>query len=566
MAKRGFIFGSTPAPKVGYSNFNLSHEFKFTGNMGYLIPIGCFEQLPADVHTIKPSGLVRTQALISPLMHRVDVSINNFQVPLRLLWDGFEDFITGGEDGLQAPQKPYFTILQVQQAYSIDTNTPDTIVEQIFGPGSLLDYMGVPFYQNSSGAFSPNAYKANIGDNWNQQRIDALPFRAYYKVYYDYFRDQNIMDLPKPMTTSGALSADEIRQIFSLRRRCWKKDYFTSALPSSQRGPQVTLPISGTADVDLDTTAFRLLSPEVEDQGSQESSSIVANPGSSSAYNALEVSSGSVQGVISEISGTGVFPKMSVDLSNVSPIGIIALRNAFKLQQFLERNNIAGGRYIENILAHYGIHSPDRRLQRSYYIGGGSQPIVISEIETNANGAGENDNVVGDLAGKGKTFGSFGRVRCMATEHCFVLSLLSVMPTAAYSQGLSRMFTRFDKFDYAWPEFEHIGEQAISSREIYFTAGRLDKYTDFGYSPRYAEYKYLPDRFAGDMKTSLSYWHLGRIFSSKPVLSKEFLECDPSDRIFAVSDSVSEQHLLFDIWFDMSVIRKLSKYSLPGLS
>lgn len=569
--KRGFLFNSVPAPKVGTSVFDLSHEHKLTCAMGQIVPVGLFEQIPGDIFTIKPSALIRTQALISPLMHRVDVSMNAFEVPYRILWDSFEDFITGGEDGLAAPEMPYFTLSQLRSLSS--SNYAD--MDKEFGFGSLLDYMGVPLptKRNSSGV--------RVVD-WSIQseaayhvRISALPFRAYYKIWYDYFRDENInyrvnslifppQDIIKPQTYSGTLTNQELACIFGLNRgkpyhRAWKKDYFTSALPDSQRGPEVTLPIAnGQVPV-----SGQLVNGEVK---------LTKNSGF--AANTPAVLQGSPSNVMINKSGEAGNPvKFTVnntsvtgtaDLSNVSPIGIIALRNAFKLQQFLERNNIAGGRYIESILAHFGVLSPDRRLQRPAYLGGFSQPIQISEIETNANSNGVTDNVVGDLAGKGKAFGNFGKYSCMATEHGCVMVFMSIMPTAAYGQGLPRMFTRMEKFDFAFPEFQNIGEQSIKNQELFLY--QANPSGDFGYTPRYAEYKYLPDRFSGDMLGSLEYWHMGRSFDSAPTLSQRFIECNPTDRIFAVQDQVSSQHIVADIWLDFKAIRKLQKYSLPGLS
>lgn len=569
--KRGFLFNSVPAPKVGTSVFDLSHEHKLTCAMGQIVPVGVFEQIPGDIFTIKPSALIRTQALISPLMHRVDVSMNAFEVPYRILWDSFEDFITGGEDGLAAPEMPYFTLSDLFRIW----NSNYELMNEQMGFGSLLDYMGVPIptARNSAGVLVVSWSSAH--ESAKHVRISALPFRAYYKIWYDYFRDQNIhyvtkapalgqRDVMKPQTYSGHLVDEELGCIFGLNQgqpyhRAWKKDYFTSALPDSQRGPEVSIPLAAgnvpvngqLVDGQVQLTkgsSFDQNTPAVL-QGTQ--SNVMINK-SGEAGNAVNFS-------VKNKSVTG-----TADLTQVSPIGIIALRNAFKLQQFLERNNIAGGRYIESILAHFGVLSPDRRLQRPAYLGGFSQPIQISEIETNANSNGENDNVVGDLAGKGKAFGNFGRYSCMATEHGCVMVFMSIMPTAAYGQGLPRMFTRMEKFDFAFPEFQNIGEQSIKNQEIYLY--QMNPSGDFGYTPRYAEYKYLPDRFSGDMLGSLEYWHMGRSFDTPPTLSQSFIECHPTDRIFAVQDQVSSQHIVADIWLDFKAIRKLQKYSLPGLS
>lgn len=576
--KRGFLFNSVPAPKVGRNSFDLSHEFKFSCAMGKLVPLFIQEQIPGDYHRIRPSALVRTQALISPLMHRVDVGTNYFQVPLRILWDGFEDFITGGEDGLSAPEKPFFTLWDLAKTFNGDGEVSPENAVKYFGPSSLLAYMGVPpkIKFNASGVptFDVNEYTSwSLSDHpiWADEKIDALPFRAYYKICYDYFRDQNLDGMEPPLTTSGRLSNNELISIFrtgisdetpaygSPYARRWKKDYFTSALPQAQRGPEASIPLS---------------SDNVKINGNIVNGHVGITKATSFDNGANAILQGTTNNVMINSAGTAGAPlsfdlvnrsiQGSVDLSQVSPIGIIALRNAFKLQQFLERNNIAGGRYIESILAHFGVKSPDRRLQRPAYLGGSSNPIVISEIETNANGSGSTDNVVGDLAGKGKMFGNLGTASCFATEHCFVFGIISIMPTAAYSQGLPRMFSRFDKFDYAWPEFQNIGEQSIKQKEIYFHTNDPD--ADFGYTPRYAEYKYNLDRFAGDMLTSLSYWHMGRIFTNEPHLNSQFVATDPTDRIFAVLDERSDQHIIVDAWIQEKAARPFQKYGLPSIS
>lgn len=576
--KRGFLFNSVPAPKVGTSVFDLSHEHKLTCGMGNLVPVGLFEQIPGDIFTIKPSALIRTQALISPLMHRVDVSLNSFEVPYRILWDSFEDFITGGEDGLSSPEMPYFTLQQIYDLASGDVS----YLNEHFGFGSLLDYMGIPLpvKRQSTGVNVVDWSIITTLTSAASQHISALPFRAYYKIWYDYFRDQNInytatiksgtYEVIKPQMYSGELIVDELRTIFGLNngapyRRAWRKDYFTSALPDAQRGPEVTIPFSGTATVDgkVDNRAVTFAANSMTVPQSPSTLYGKVTDGTNNQLSVFTNQNGQPQTqVFAALANDGVTG--TVDLTKVSSVGIIALRNAFKLQQFLERNNIAGGRYIESILAHFGVLSPDRRLQRPAYLGGFSQPIQISEIETNANSEGASDNVVGDLAGKGKSFGNFGKFSCLATEHGCVLVFMSVMPTAAYAQGMPRMFSRMEKFDFAFPEFQNIGEQAVKAQELYFYQSQPD--SDFGYTPRYAEYKYLPDRFSGDMLGSLEYWHMGRIFDAPPTLSQEFIECHPTDRIFAVQDQLSSQHIVADIWFDFKAVRKLQKYSLPGLS
>ena len=560
--KRGSLFNSVPAPKVGRTAFDMSFEHKLTCDMGKLIPAFCMECLPGDTLDIKPSALFRLQALISPMMQRVDASMLFFKEPYRHIWEGFEDFMTGGSDGLQKPEPPYFTL---QDIFNLNPAS-QTIPEQL-QVGSLLDYLGIPLpYELKNGAWTPSTITGSDKAKLSVTKLSALPLRAYAHIWNEYFRDQTLQDEIPFETTSGHISSTELQALLVLQSRCWKKDYFTSALPTPQRGPDVKINLAQTVTLG-ENSSIRLTSPSFGTDGQVTGLNPLSLNGSgTSKPGTLDAAGREVTSI------TGSANNSVIDLSDASAVTIVALRTAFKLQQFLERNNVAGGRYIESVLAHFGVKSSDARLQRPQFLGGGHIPIVISEIETNADSTGENNNVVGDLAGKGKAFGTLGHVKTFCEEHCFCIGLLSIIPVASYSQGISRMWTRFDKFDYYWPEMQFVGEQAIKQRELYFNykMTQLDPNQewaqDFGYTPRYAEYKYNHDRVSGDMRTSLSYWHMGRLFDKKPVLNSDFLTCKPTDRIYAVSDVATSQHVVADIWYDVTAVRKMAKYGTPKMS
>lgn len=542
MAKRGFNFNSVAAPKLKRSAFDLSHEHKLSCGMGQLIPIECIECVPGDSFKISPSALVRMQALISPMMQRVDASVLWFKVPYRIIWDDFEEFITGGVDGNSHIMPPYATFS------SFEDNGNLTV-------GSLADYLGLPlpYKLNSAGEWvysNPTNVKA-LGS-----KVSLLPFRAYQQIYNDYFIDKNLEEAIDFAKGSGEFDNDELDLLCALRRRAWKKDYFTSALPDAQRGAEVTIPLTGDAPVE-----FGIKDPSADVSGGFTNlSGILHRSGDVTTLEGGEL-----------YFDNGDNPRLSATakLDDLSVIGITALRTAFKLQQFLERNNVAGSRYIEQILAHYGVKSSDERLQRSEFLGGGSVPIIISEIETNANSSsGGYDTVVGDLAGKAKGVGGFGTISTFCEEHCFIMGILSIMPKASYSQGLSKMWSRMDKFDYFWPEFQHIGEQAIAKKELFVDYfGNGDPEEEFGYQSRYSDYKYQPDRVSGDLRTSLSFWHMGRLFESAPALNASFIQCEPTDRVFATSDELSNsQHCVVDMWLDEKAVRPMSRYSTPKIS
>lgn len=557
--KRGFLFNSIPAPRLRRTAFNLSRENTVALQMGKLVPIMCQECLPGDTFKISPKQLTRLMALNSPMMQRVDVKLEFFKVPNRLLMKDWEDFITGGESGTETPSKPTAKLSEIMDMDS-----------QLLETGSLADYLGIPlpYSRNlSTGAWSqiPLANWGNDGPT-----IDLMPFNAYTKVWNDYYRDQNLQtEIPLCDESKEYDQSDEefASGLFYLKNRAWKKDYFTSALTDPQRGNAVGIGLAGEADVD---GVASINDREIKVGYSHNQQPIYpsgtgfaeTNPDGYMTVHDSGEPEGNAYVTLGDVPVTG-----SADMSTASAIGITALRTAFKIQQFLERNNVAGARYIENILAHFGVKSSDARLQRAEFLRGYSAPVMISEVESNA----DSDGVpVGELAGKGKSAAAWDKpFKTFCEEHCFIVGIMSVIPTAKYGQGLSRMWTRFDKYDYFWNEFEHIGEQDIKNKEIYYdflTGSSTIADQTFGYTARYAEYKYAPDEIHGDLKTSLSFWHQGRLFDNLPALNEDFIKCAPSDRVFAVQDAVSDQKVVADLWLDVKAVRPMSKYGTPRLT
>lgn len=525
---RGDMLNSIPAPKLKKNWFDLSHENKLTSGMGTLIPIDWFDGVPGDVHKICPSMLLRWQALIAPIMHRVDVSIHYFKVPKRLLFKDFETFYTGGVSGnAQTAGIPYWTYQDIIDALSTSGGSDkDKYL------GSLLDYLGIPLDFQQDGKVvkiaNPAAYK-----------FDIMPVLAYLKIWLDWYRDLNLdnsgieqqFDM---MSVGGHVVGDNAPEKIGLGllRRCWRKDYFTSCLPNSQRGNQVE---------------FNLGSVNIE-----------ATPSPTSDH----------QGTVGYTARRGGLTTLSTDQSEnlhltTSPISVSLLRYGLKLQQYLERNNFAGGRYQEQLLARFGVQPRDARLQRSEYIGGGSQPVVISEVESNAT---TEQEVTGQLAGKAKVLGSFGEISTFCEEECIIMGIMSIMPRANYFQGLDRKWQRFDRLDYFIPEFQNIGDMAVKARELYFNVPDID--SDFGYQQRYLDYKFRNDEVHGDMRDSLLFWHLARKFDSVPSLNSEFVECKPDEnRIFATgADLGSKRRSVCDIWINHKALRPMSLYSVPKLT
>lgn len=513
------------------SKFDLSHEKKLSFNMAHLVPINCIEILPGDKFKVDTELMIRLAPMLAPIMHRVNVRVENFFVPTRLIWDESEDFFTGGPNGTSAPVAPTIT------------TTLGMVNDSYYWIGSLADYLGLPLV-NPGAVSTPQP-----------MTFSALPFRAYQKIYNDYYRDQNLEADLDISTASGAVSDTEARKIMDLRRRCWEKDYFTSALPFAQRGAAVNIPITD-AEAAVDYMAQSLVLTE----------------------DGLPANVNTGIGVGGAVAGDMVVNKTGFDgsgtsgrIENIAGIDITGigatindLRTAVQTQKWLEKMALGGARYIEQILVMFGVRSSDARLQRPEYLGGGKQPVVISEVLSTVSNATE-DLPQGNMAGHGIAVGNRNGFTRSFEEHGYVISLLSVMPRTAYQQGLSRMWTRNTKFDYAWPDFAHLGEQAVSLGELYFDVGGDSVATDtFGYQSRYCEYKYMSDTVHGDFRTNLDYWHMGRKFDTPPALNKQFVEGNPTTRIFAVDDE-NTLHLYAQVYHRISAIRPLPYFGTPRL-
>ncbi len=489
--------------------FDLSHDVKLSLNMGQLVPIMVQECIPGDKYNISCESLLRFAPLTAPVMHKMDVTMHYFFVPNRILWNNWENFITNTQNpppgGL--PAFPYM----------------DTNAEEVFA-GSLADYLGLP-----NGAYG---------------QVSALPFAAYAKIYNEYYRDQNLVPKINDVLVDGDNTSYNI-DMLNLRYRAWEHDYFTAALPFAQKGDAVTIPMGGLNE-----------NAQVYLQGGAGDAEIQTNTAQD-----IDVTQQNTTGIqdntlYAETQGL-----------NVEPGTINDLRRAYKLQEWLEKNARGGTRYVENILSHFGVKSSDARLQRPEYITGTKSPVQISEVlsTTGSFTAGDPTEAtslpVGNMAGHGVsvTSGQYGSYFC--EEHGWIIGIMSVMPNTAYQQGVPRHYSKFENTDYYWPSFAHIGEQEVLNKEIY--AEHSSPNGTFGYMPRYAEYRYNPSRVAGDFKTSLSYWHLGRIFDVEPSLNQQFIECKPSDRIFAVEDPTVNK-LYAHVLNKVQAIRPIPKFGTPS--
>lgn len=514
---------SVKRPKRNF--FDLTHDVKMTLDMGTLYPCCVLETMPGDQFTIGASTLLRFSPMVAPVMHRMDVSVHYFHVPYRIMWQFWESFITRGSSGeVTSPIVPYVKINAARSGT----------------PGTLLDYVGLPDLSGTAGGLSYD--------------VTAWALAAYQTVYNEYYRDQNLIDAVQGQNSVGDGNAagtwmlksgdnSSFSYLFELRKRAWQHDYFTSCLPWAQRGDSVDLPIADFQDI-----------PVLRNQAGEDNITWDTSLGA----NTQQVFRHASENVDIAVN------QLYADTSNLTAnaVTINDLRRAEALQKWLELNARSGSRYVENVLAHFGVHVQDYRAQRPEYITGVKTPVMISEVLNNTGSDAEDALPQGNMAGHGvaSVGGKMGTY--YAREHGLIMGIISVMPRTAYQQGIHRMFNRKDVFDFPWPLLAHLGEQEVLQQEVFAPSEGGDNV--FGYVPRYADMKFMPSRVCGDFKSSLDFWHLGRIFESVPNLNQQFVECTPDKRIFAVT-APDVNNLYCSVLNNVKVRRALPVFGTPSL-
>lgn len=461
------------------SKFSLSHYKLLSADMGELIPIGLTEVLPGDTIQQATSLLVRCSPLLAPVMHPVHVRIHHWFVPNRLVWDDWEDFITGGPDGDNTSDFPTITFGGGSGA----------------AIGSLADYLGVP----------PGV---------NNIEVSALPFRGYALIYNEWYRDE---DLQTKLVIDKSDGPDTTTST-AMQNVAWEKDYFTSSRPWTQKGPDIVVPLGSKAPIKAD-------SPNTQFVG-------IVDGGQSNLVKRLATSGANLLTSSTNVTAGG---ELYADLSNATPASINDLREAFALQRYEENRARYGSRFTE-YLAFLGVRSSDARLQRPEYLGGGKQVIQFSEVlQTSPTTPGDDEIGVGNLKGHGIGAVRSNRYRKFFEEHGYVHSFLSVKPKTMYAQGLHRTWNRRIKEDFFQKELQHIGQQEILNKELY--AAHAQPEGTFGYQDRYDEYRRSESAIAGDFRSSLDYWHYARLFSSSPALNADFVKSVPTKRVNAVNSN-----------------------------
>jgi hypothetical protein len=526
-------FSEVPHADIQRSTFDRTHGLKTTFNAGQLIPVYVDEALPGDTFSCNMTAFSRLATPIHPTMDNAFMDSHFFAVPVRLVWDDFEEFM--GET--KTYKAPGATRLDGTPDFTVAAPIPPTITAGGSGEAefSLADYFGIPTKQ------------ANL-------EFSALWHRAYTLVWNDWFRDEN---LQAPKTISTASGADGTT--YELLNRGKKHDYFTSALPWPQKGADVTIPLAGTAPV---------LGIAKENQTFASSpAGLYDSSGSSVSYAAgteIDPSQTGKSYYIEGTAATGGYPNIRADLTEASAATINQLRLAFATQKFLEIQARGGSRYIEVIKNHFNVTSPDARLQRPEYLGGGSSPVNISPVaQTSSTDA---TTPQGNLSAIGTTVLSGHSFTKSFTEHTIVIGLVSVRTDLTYQQGLNRMFSRETIYDYYWPTLSTIGEQAVKNKEIY-AQGTADDELTFGYQERYAEYRYKPSSVTGKFRSNatgtLESWHYAQEYASLPLLGDSWIQVTDTNvqRTLAVA---SEPQFIFDSLFKLRCTRPMPVNSIPG--
>lgn len=613
------IFNTVNLPKPFRSKFNLTHERKFSCQIGRLIPFFCEEVIPDDKWSVQSAFRLELAPLIAPLMHNVDVYQYFFYVPNYLLSSSWNTWISQGEPA-DSPNIPYPFRFNLSRGdgSGMDMET----LRRYVGPGTLLDYLG---FSNEL-ARTGKGYDSTVRSS-DLKDYSSFPFLAYNAIWLNYFRNENFQPFPTEWGNPGGY-VEGIDQTQNINLSDWKAwnfyyrnnvtcslqfcfspydedgsvepvfgsyflphtqprkanfmhDYFTSALPFTQRGPVVKIPlgetakvvgsaqVSGVIDIDkpvLSSSSSSGLSFVTE--GTTVRNKEVLNFYNSSGSSANIVGDGHLDNPITGISGNNIngiaaanvdTSNLEVDLSEATGISILDLRRFAKLQSWLEKNAIGGNTPGENIRNHFGVRPSDQSLDKPIFLGGGRVPIDISNVLQTSQST--DTSALATPSGYARANGYAGFRNRYFCEHGWILGLLYVMPRSTYMQGTRRYWDRKSRFDYFWMEFERIGEQPVYGYEIYDDGLASDENNgEFGYNPRYSDYKYIPSSVHGDFKTSLSFWHAARIFSERPKLNSSFLHLgDDINRIFAVDESVSDQKCWFWIRNSVKVRRPMLK-------
>ncbi len=512
-------FAMIPKAEIPRSSFDTQYAHKTTFDGGYLVPIYCDEVLPGDMHNVKATLFARLATPLFPVMDNLHLDTFFFFVPNRLVWSNWVKFM--GEQNNPGDSISYVVpqITSSAGGYAV---------------GSLFDHFGLPTAGQITGS--------------NTVTHNALPLRAYNLIYNEWFRDENLQN---SVVVNTGDSGDDVSD-YTMLRRGKRKDYFTGALPWPQKGAAVSIPLGTSAPI-LASTA---------------SGNITINGTTAAPTTSLRFQQYGTDNVGLTPGATGA--NLYADLSQATAATINQLRQSFQIQRLLERDARGGTRYTELLRAHFGVTPQDYRLQRPEYIGGGSTYVNVNPIaQTSATSISGGATPLGNLAAMGTALASGHGFTYHAQEHGYIIGLVSVRADLTYQQGLPKMWSRETRYDFYFPVFAHLGEQAILNKEIYVTGTATDNQV-FGYQERWAEYRYKPSQITGLFKSTsagtIDPWHYAQKFTSLPTLNATFIqETPPIERTTAVGASANGQQFLMDAFFDCKMARPMPMYSVPGL-
>jgi hypothetical protein len=519
-------FAMVPKAEIPRSSFDTQYAHKTTFDGGFLVPIYCDEVLPGDMHNVKATMFARLATPLFPVMDNLHLDTFFFFVPNRLVWTNWVKFM--GEQANPNDSTSY-------------------VVPQITSPaggyavGSIFDHFGLPTAGQITGS--------------NTVSHNALPLRAYNLIYNEWFRDENLQN---SVVVNTGDSGDDVTD-YTMVRRGKRKDYFTGALPWPQKGDSVSLPLGTSAPVLTDGTNITMVRSGT--QGTVNFQNAVIP---SSLY--VDTIGAGANAAVQFGSNTGLY----ADLSDATAATINQLRQSFQIQKLLERDARGGTRYTELLRAHFGVTPQDYRLQRPEYIGGGSTYVNVNPVaQTSATSISGGATPLGNLAAMGTALAQGHGFTYHAQEHGYIIGLVNVRADLTYQQGLPKMWSRETRYDFYFPVFAHLGEQAVLNKEIYVTGTSTDDDV-FGYQERWAEYRYKPSQITGLFKSTsagtIDPWHYAQKFTSLPTLNSTFIqETPPIDRTTAVGAAANGQQFLMDAFFDCKMARPMPMYSVPGL-